>query len=348
MRQAIIPRRCALRAALVAPTTFAVITLYQQPLKADEGGVSFWTPGTFASFAAIPAEPGWSFSTTYFHTSVEGGSNVATADTLPRFPRTTLSFALDANIKTNVDLAILTPGYTFQTPVFGGRLALNVYIPVGRAQTQIDSNVMGALGPIGFGAQNSVSDSLTAFGDPAPQLSLKWKDGMSNFMVYGRGGIPVGDYNADRIVNLGRGHGALDNGVGYTYFNSDAGYEFSAVSGLTYNFENPHTNYRNGVDWHLDWAASRFLSKQFFVGPVGYVYNQLTGDSGSGATLGEYKSRIAAVGPQLGAVFPLAEMQGSLSLRGYWEFGAENRSAGWNTWLVFSVAPAEKPLTPIE
>jgi hypothetical protein len=38
-----------------------------------------------------------------------GGSNVATADTLPRFPRTTLTVQLDADIKTNVDLAILTP-----------------------------------------------------------------------------------------------------------------------------------------------------------------------------------------------------------------------------------------------
>jgi hypothetical protein len=130
--------------------------------------------------------------------------------------------------------------------------------------------------------------------------------------------------------------------------NSDAGYEFSAVSGLTYNFKNPHTGYRNGVDLHLDWAASRFLSKQLFVGAVGHVYNQLTGDSGSGATLGDYKSRISGVGPQLGAVFSTGEMEASLSLRGYWEFGAENRSAGWNTWLVFSIAPAEKPLAPIE
>jgi hypothetical protein len=348
MPLAIVPRRCAWSLALVAPTAFAAIVLNQQSLKADESGVSFWTPGTFASFAAIPGEPGWSFSTTYFHTTVEGGSNVATADTLPRFPRTTLLLALNANIKTNVDLAILTPGYTFPTPVFGGRLAFNLYVPVGRAQTEIDANVTGALGPIGFSTQNSVSDSLTSFGDPAPQLSLKWNQGMNNFMVYSRGGIPVGDYNADRIVNLGRGHGALDNGVGYTYFNSAAGYEFTAVSGITYNFENPHTNYRNGIDWHLDWAASRFLSKQFFVGAVGYFYNQLTGDSGSGATLGDYKSRISGAGPQLGAVFSAGEMEASLSLRGYWEFGAENRSAGWNTWLVFSVAPAEKPPVPIE
>ena len=37
--------------------------------------------------------------------------------------------------------------------------------------------------------------------------------------------------------------------------------EFSAVSGLTYNFTNPHTDYQNGIDWHVDLAqASRFLS----------------------------------------------------------------------------------------
>jgi hypothetical protein len=35
-------------------------------------------------------------------------------------------------------------------------------------------------------------------------------------------------------------------------------------------------------------------------------------------------------------------MQGSLNLRGYWEFAAQNRSSGWNTWLVFSIAPTEK------
>jgi hypothetical protein len=35
-------------------------------------------------------------------------------------------------------------------------------------------------------------------------------------------------------------------------------------------------------------------------------------------------------------------MQGSLSLRAYWEFAAQNRSAGWNTWLAFSIAPTEK------
>ena len=150
------------------------------------------------------AEPGWSFSATYFHATLMGGSNEAAADTLPRFPRTTLTVQLDADIKTNVDLAILTPAYTFATPVWGGRLGFNLFIPVGTARTEIDALVTGALGPIGFATQNSVSDRLTSFGDPAPQLTLKWNEGVNNFMVYSRGGIPIGDYNPDRIVNLGR------------------------------------------------------------------------------------------------------------------------------------------------
>src|SRR5277367_5357907 len=89
--------------------------------SADEGGASFWSPGTFGNLAAVPGEPGWSFSATYFHATLAGGSDVATAETLPLFPRTTLTVRLDADIKTNVDLAILTPAYTFATPVWGGR-----------------------------------------------------------------------------------------------------------------------------------------------------------------------------------------------------------------------------------
>ena len=34
--------------------------LAPRPAAADEGGVSFWLPGQFSSFAAMPGDPGWS------------------------------------------------------------------------------------------------------------------------------------------------------------------------------------------------------------------------------------------------------------------------------------------------
>jgi hypothetical protein len=56
---------------------------------------------------------------------------------------------------------------------------------------------------------------------------------------------------------------------------------------------------------HIDWAASRFLSKQFHVGLVGYWYNQLTADIGTPPIRGEFNSRIAGIGPQAGYLFPV-------------------------------------------
>ena len=105
-------------------------------------------------------------------------------------------------------------------------------------------------------------------------------------MVYLTGNIPVGDYDPDRLANLGLGHGAIDAGYGYTYFDPAARNEFSVVAGMTYNFENPDTDYQSGIDGHLDFGLSKFLSEQVQVGAVGYFYQQLTGDSGEGATLG--------------------------------------------------------------
>jgi len=98
--------------------------------------------------------------------------------------------------------------------------------------------------------------------------------------------------------------------VGYTYFDEKTGHEFSAVLGFTGNFENNSTGYTSGIDSHLDWSASQFLTKQLQVGLVGYVYEQLTGDDGCAAVLCPFKSRVIGVGPQIGYIFPVAGMQG--------------------------------------
>jgi hypothetical protein len=35
---------------------------------ADEAGVSFWLPGQYGSYAAVPLKkPGWSFESAYYH-----------------------------------------------------------------------------------------------------------------------------------------------------------------------------------------------------------------------------------------------------------------------------------------
>ena len=117
----------------------------------------------------------------------------------------------------------------------------------------------------------------------------------------------------------------------------------SAALGFTYNFENVHTDYQNGVDMHLDLGASRFVTKQLQLGLVGYWYNQLSCDSGAGDRVGCFELRVFGIGPQIGYVIPISkDVQGYLNLKGYKEFAAENRPDGWNVWLTFAISPAAR------
>jgi hypothetical protein len=68
--------------------------------------------------------------------------------------------------------------------------------------------------------------------------------------------------------------------------------------------KNTWTEYQNGIDSHIDWGASKFLTKELHIGLVGYYYQQLTADRGQLPFLGDFKSRVVAVGPQIGYFFP--------------------------------------------
>ena len=268
-----------LRALLCATVAAAVVT--PQASWADEGGVSFWVPGFFGSLAATPQQPGWSLATIYYHTSVKAGGDIVFARQVHRGGLTTnFSASLVANLNADADLGIAIPQYVFATPVLGGQAAIAMLIPGGRNKVSADATLTAALGPLGFSRSAGRTDTTTGFGDPVLQGSLRWNFGVHNVMTYVTGNIPIGAYDPNRLADLGIGHGAIDGGAGYTYFNPQTGHEFSAVGGLTYNFKNPDTDYRNGVDFHLDMAASQFLNKQLHVGLVGYAYQQLTGDSG--------------------------------------------------------------------
>ena len=84
---------------------------------------------------------------------------------------------------------------------------------------------------------------------------------------------------------------------------------FNDFANLPFQQGYPTDETAQRIDWHVDLEASQFLTKQFYVGAVGYTFNQLTGDTGSGATLGPYISRISAVGPEVGYLFLVGEIR---------------------------------------
>ena len=198
----------------------------------------------------------------------------------PATSRFTRGDSVALGLKSRLPLLLAQPTYAPDTKLLGGQLAVGVGFGYGKNTTQADVSVSPR------GIELDRSDSVWGFTDLYPVVSLAWSSGVHNWMTYLTGDIPVGAYDSKRLANIGIGHGAIDAGGGYTYLNQQNGREFSAVLGFTYNFENTSTNYKNGIDSHLDWAASQFLSANWEVGVVGYVYYQLTGDSGSGAKLG--------------------------------------------------------------
>ncbi len=148
---------------------------------------------------------------------------------------------MNLRLNAQADLLLLNPTYTFATPVLGGQLAIGITGLFGRSAATLDGTLTAAVGPFVTTRTGTLSDSITSVGDLYPQATLKWNAGVHNFMTYLTGDIPVGAYSPTRLANLGTGHGAIDGGGGYTYFNEKLEHEFSAVAAFTYNFKNPDT-----------------------------------------------------------------------------------------------------------
>src|SRR5271154_3573478 len=109
------PRILGRRASpLVLLAMIGAATLSSQPAAADESGVSFWLPGIFGSLAAVPLQPGWSFSTTNYYTSVSAGKGVDFQ----------FGGSVVAGLNAHADLEYSTLVYAFPTPVLGGEALL--------------------------------------------------------------------------------------------------------------------------------------------------------------------------------------------------------------------------------
>jgi hypothetical protein len=292
-----------------------------QSVLADEGGVPFWMSGQYASMAAVPMATGWSLVAMPY---VYSGN----ADKSKTFQHGT---SINAGLSARESLVLMQLGYVAQEKILGGQPYLGVGWGPGTNTTTASVSVINP------STQLNRSNTSNGSTDIYPLASLTWNQGNNNFKTYVTGDIPVGTYSPTSLAAIGIGHAAMDAGGGYTYLNNTTGLEFSGVLGATYNWMNTQTNYQNGIDSHLDWSVSQFVSQNWQVGIAGYGYYQLTADSGSGNKVGAFKSRIAAVGPQIGYLFNLGKNQAYINLRVYKEFWAQNRVEGYATIATISI-----------
>ena len=249
-------------------------------VNAAEGGSSNYFPGSYGDFVIATApEPGW----VYQNYNLFYGADVSQA-------------VLQGRVNIDIEVfsyANMSAGlYTFENKVGSATFAMGAFLPL--AYVDLDASLVGQAGTI------DVSDSTTGLGDIALlPASFYWNTGNWHFNLYESVITPTGKYDVDEDVNIGLNHWSFDTVFAMTRFNPDTGTDFSMAAGYLINLKNDDTDYDTGNELHVDIMFNKFASDTFAYGLKGYYYKQLSGDSGSGALLGDFEGESYGLGPSL-------------------------------------------------
>lgn len=302
-----------------------ILAFWAEGAQADENGASLYLLGSGGTNAAIlPPLKGVYFNdTAYIYDGNIGG---------------TKDFNLGGNLVANVDATMVANFVTVlwvpSTNVLGGTLAVGGALPYGAPI--VDANIL-LTGPQGrqFGAR--IQDSEIVVGDPIATASLGWKMDKVHVAVSGMLNIPVGTYREDQIANLSFHRWAGDISAAVSWHDEEAGWDVSGKTGVTFNGRNDYTDYNSGNDLHFELGVEKTLSKQFSLGVQGYHFQQISGDSGSGARLGAFKGRVTAAGGTIAYNTILGRSPTTFRLNILQEFNAKNRMEGTVFMLSLSV-----------
>ncbi|TIL60552.1 MAG: transporter [Mesorhizobium sp.] len=298
---------------------FACLTV----LHAAEGGAGFYLLGSKGPAAAVMPPPGVFFSNDIYIYSGDLGGDTE----LPTGGR------LAVGVDGAAVIAVPTVLWVLPEEVLGGRLGLSATVPFGWKDTEADLTIAG---PLGGTATGSISDAIFTVGDPVLGGMLGWQNGSFHWQTGVLVNVPIGDYQDGEISNIAFNHWGADVSAAVTWLDPAIGLDLSAVVGMTFNAENPATDYRTGNEFHFEWAAVQHFNERLDAGFVGYFYQQVSGDSGAGAT-SDFKGRVSAIGATVGYNFEVGQTPVSARLKYFHEFAAENRAEGNAVFATLSI-----------
>lgn len=310
-------------------------------VEAAENAKGFYLLGSNASLSAVVPPPGtYVLDINYFYTGDASGR--AATGVIENESGAQLQLSADVDVDADIYINIPTVLWVAPGKVLDGRFGVGLLVPIGWQDISADINVLADLTlPDGrqflAGQRFGLSDSTFAFGDPVLNAFLGWNRGAWHFKLDTLLNVPIGNYSVDDVANMGFNRWGFDAKANVTWFDPSAGWEVSTAAGFTFNGENLDRDYRTGTEFHLEFAATRFLSKELAVGVAGYHYQQVTGDSGSEARLGDFKGRVTAVGPTVTYNTQIRSVPVSTSFRWYHEFNAKNRLEGDALYLQATV-----------
>ena len=298
-------------------------------LHAEEGAGGQYIPGAYASLLNItPNKPGFAVGDGfYFYTGGAGGGK-----TLP------FGGLLAANLNANVYFDAISLVYTFRPTILGAHYTVALAIPYVWADVEATVSINPRLFARVIGTRTkTLRDSANGLSDMGiTPVALNWTFGdlqiNPQFVVY----APTGDYTKGLLANVGKNHWMFDTVLGLSYLSHKTGTEFTVFGGFAVSTENNATGYLNGDVFHLEATLQQYLplGKQTLIG-IGanaFYYQQVTGDSGHGATLGDFEGTDIGVGPVVTLIHTTSKYSFSGQVKWLPDLQVNNRLRGNAVW----------------
>ncbi len=286
--------------------------------QAAEGGYSNYIPGTYGDFAAAVEPP--------TKLTVRNDLYYYNADE----KKSVISGLLTVDAELDFLMDFLTILYKPEIKILGAQYALGVFIPFGHVD--IDAGIR--IGDF----EHRQQDDTFGLGDLTliPGV-LFWNHGNFHFTLAEYIVTPTGKYDSDDLANIGLNYWTFDTDVAVTYLNPETGQDYSLNIGYNYNTENTDTDYQTGEELHIDFMINQFLSESWAIGIQGFYLKQLTGDSGDGAKLGDFKAEAAGVGPAVLWTTKINDQEVSFIAKWLHEYHAERRLEGDHVYVSFAM-----------
>ncbi len=206
-----------------------------------------------------------------------------------------------------------------KTQIFGGYWGMHIFVPI----VNVDISV-----PLGSQSRTGIGDIII---DP---FILSWHFKNWHFATGIDIYIPTGQYDKNRIANIGRNYWTFEPIFAFTYL-SDSGLDISSKFMYDINTENKDTNYKSGQEFHFDYTVGKKIDN-WSLGVGGYYYKQITNDKINGVKVRTdgNKGQVFAIGPQV----KYDHKNMSFTLKYQKEMEAKNKPEGDKFWFKFIYA----------
>jgi hypothetical protein len=296
--------------------------LLQPSLKAEEGGSGHYLPGSMSSFVdGVP--PKETFIARYNLVYYNG--DVAANEPLPIAGVQTVGAEATSWAH---GLSLL-----WRPPLdLGERWSYAFSATVPFVWMDVAANVTAGTNTV------RRASSVNSLGDVVLMPLMLNYNINSNLNANFRAGIyaPTGDYEVGRLANTGKNFWTFEPTLGLMYFGVNNGIEASLFLGADFNTENEDTAYQSGTQVHVDGTLAQhfpLFGGLAGLGVNGFWYEQVTGDSGSGAAFGDFKARTAGLGPVLSHVFKIGKVDMIAEAKWLHEFETKKRLEGDTVWF---------------